>query len=168
MLCLGGVVGAGSIAVLVLGVSLSPSDSPRPVPPRATSRSSPSSSPSARDSLAGQVNDGYLNRALRASESSNLDPQFEQPMLALARSALLADLTGVGRERFPGYLPGHAPARAYEEVRVQAGVARRVDAVTVETHLLWAARSPGGEYIERQTAIIRLRYVGQSWIPIRS
>ncbi|MET9262644.1 hypothetical protein [Amycolatopsis sp. NPDC004079] len=58
--------------------------------------------------------------------------------------------------------------RAYPGARVQAGVARRVDAVTVKVHLLWAARSVGGEDLERQTAIVRQRYVGQSWMPIRS
>ena len=168
LLGLGGVVATGSIVVLILGSNLSTSDSSRPAPPRVTPWSTPSSPRPVPDSLSGRVNDGDLNRALRTSEASNLDPQLEQPMLALAKLALLADLTGVGRERFPDYLPGHRPTRVYQEARVQAGVARRVNAVTVEAHLVWAAKSPDGEYVERQTAIVRLQHVGQSWVPIRS
>lgn len=58
--------------------------------------------------------------------------------------------------------------RAYREARVQAAVARRIDDTTVETRLLWAGVSPDGQHLERQAAVIRLRYVGQSWVPVRS
>ncbi len=119
------------------------------------------------DLPAGQRSGDYLERALRASEASNLDPKLDQPLLSLAKAVLLADLTGVGRERFPGYLPGPPPVLVYRDVRTQAGVARRIDDATVEAHLLWAGRKPDGEYVERRTAIIRLRYGDRSWAPIK-
>lgn len=168
MLYLGGVFAAGSIVVLILGLSPSIGDPSRPVSSRVTPASRLSSSPPTRDSSLGRLGDGDLNRALRTSEPTNLDRTIEQPLLALATEVLLADLTGVGRERFPDYLPGGPAIQTYREARVQAAVARRIGDTTVETHLLWAGISPDGQYLERQTAVIRLRYLRQSWRPVRS
>ncbi|GAA3550010.1 hypothetical protein GCM10022222_36950 [Amycolatopsis ultiminotia] len=114
---------------------------------------------------AGRENDNDLDRALRAVEPTDLDPQVERPLLALAEAALRADLTGVGRERFPRYLPGQPPNQVYRDMRIQASVAHRIDGATVDAHLLWTATNPNGERVERRTAIIRLKYVGHSWAP---
>ena len=138
---------------------------PMPVPTRQPERSTGFSPSGPPDPLAGPVSDEYLNLTLRSSSPSNLAPAVEQPLLVVASAALVADLAGVGRERFPRYLPGPAPAQLYRDVRVQAAVARRTGDTTVETHLIWAGTSPRGEHLERQTATILLRYVAGSWSP---
>lgn len=168
MLCLGGVVATGSIVVLVLGLTASTGNPSRPVASPIAPSSRPSSSLPARDLPVGQLSDESLNRALRTASPSNLDPQLEKPLLVLATAALLADLTGAGRERFSDYLPGEPLTWIYRDVRVQGAVACRIDDVRVETHLLWAGVSPDGQHLERQTALIRLRYFRQSWRPLRS
>lgn len=172
MVGIGGVAGVFGLVMIVAGLTISDRHPPHRATPGFTESAGllPSSSPP-RPMLgdpAKDMSDGSLNRALREFEKTNLDYQTEQSLLALARAALLADLTGTGRDRFPGYLPGPAPVRVYLQVRVQAGVARRVDDSAVEAHLLWAGTRPGGDGVERQTAIIRLRYLDGSWISVRS
>jgi len=138
---------------------------PMPVSTRQPERSTGLSPSGPPDLLAGPVSDDYLNQALRSTSPSNLEPAVERPLITLAIAALVADLTGAGRERFLGYLPGPAPAQLYRGVRVQAAVARRTGDTTVETHLIWAGTSPRGEHLERHTATVLLRYVAGTWAP---
>lgn len=162
---LGGAVAVGSIAVVIVGSGSFRSEVSSPPTPRFTQSAMPRPSVSQPEQIRESQNDNDLDRALRVSEQTNLDPGTERSLLMLAEAALRADLTGIGRERFPGYLPGQPPARVYRDVRIQAGVAYRIDDTTADAHLLWTATSPRGGRVERHTAIIRLKCTDHSWTP---
>ncbi|MGC7096719.1 hypothetical protein ACPZ19_18760 [Amycolatopsis lurida] len=122
--------------------------------------------PVEHDPLAGPISDGQLGELLHQQTPTNLDPALEHQLVALAGSALIADLTGHGRERFPDYLPGTPPTRAHTKIRVQAGVARQTTDTGVDVQLVWAGTTPAGDHLERQHTTIRLDYGPDGWRPV--
>ncbi|MDI5975488.1 hypothetical protein [Amycolatopsis magusensis] len=122
--------------------------------------------PDERDLLAGPISDAQLGELLHQQSPTILAPALEHQLVTLAGSALLADLTGHGREHFPDYLPGPRPLRGHTAVRIQTGVARQVSGSGVEVLLVWAGTDPAGDQLERQHTTVRLDYGPYGWRPV--
>jgi len=113
--------------------------------------------------------DAELQRLLDQTSSPNLPHDQEKALVALASRVLIADVTGKGREEFPGYWQGEPPVRQpITNIRTQAGIARaqqgRPDRVDVT--LLWAGRDHSGKDLDRRRALIRLAYANGRWVPV--
>lgn len=109
---------------------------------------------------------GVLSRTSRP----DLPRAQERALVALASAIQIADLTGVGRERWPGYFHGETPTVGYTHIRIQAGIARRVTTADtpVDVTLIWAGHSPTGQQLVWQRAFIRLTWDGSVWQPTPS
>ncbi|MFI6031359.1 hypothetical protein [Amycolatopsis magusensis] len=122
--------------------------------------------PAEHDPLAEPINDVQLDDLFHQQTPTSLDPLLEHQLVALAGTALIADIAGHGRDRFVNYLPGPPPARAHTDVRVQAGVARQATATEVDVQLVWAGTDPTDRRLERQHTTIRLAYGPDGWRPV--
>lgn len=121
----------------------------------------------APDVLAGPVPDDYLQQLLSETSTPNLDPDTEWQLVSLAGDVLIADLTGVGRGRWPAYFADQPPTTAWSAVSVQAGIARATNdsGRDVEVTLLWRGTTASGEQLERKLATVRLVTIGGHWQP---
>jgi hypothetical protein len=120
------------------------------------------------DALAGEVSDAALQRALEQSRPVSVPPGLEKRLVELGAKALLADVTGEGRNAFPEYFRGQPATDRWRHSRVRAGVAERykdrLDAVQV--HLVWAGTSPKGVREERQSSsVLLVRNESGAWVP---
>ncbi|MGR3938455.1 hypothetical protein [Streptomyces sp. BRA346] len=79
-----------------------------------------------------------------------------------------AEVTGHGRERWPGYFPDDHPVRPYRHFRIQAAVASRMNDHQVVVHLVWAGASGSG-FLDNRTARVLLTPAkgGSRWVPSR-
>ena len=122
------------------------------------------------DPLAGSVPDAYVQQLLDAA-STSVPPVLPTPSRKAAVQAagrvLVADLTGTGRDRFPGYWsqPTHS---AWSHIRVQASTAQTagVDPARVTVTLIWAGTSPTGEQVERRRTVITMELTEHGWWPV--
>ncbi|MFD7205963.1 hypothetical protein [Streptomyces sp. NPDC059893] len=86
---------------------------------------------------------------------------------------LIADVTGVGRDRFPTafrYQGGPLVAPAFSRVRIQAAIARKNTTAPGQAvvHLVWAGADRGGTYTDGRLADLTFRH-GQgdaAWTPL--
>ncbi|WP_328863282.1 hypothetical protein [Streptomyces sp. NBC_00306] len=91
-------------------------------------------------------------------------------LATLGRAVWSAEVTGVGRQRWPRYFTQPVTA-IYTRVRLQAAVARRdpdhpgTNAVVV--HLVWTGADPSGTYLDSRPATVRLTREGATWNPVR-
>ncbi|WP_019711962.1 hypothetical protein [Streptomyces xinghaiensis] len=123
----------------------------------------------------GPGGDRAVQRALDSLSRPDLPPGTERELLRLGRAVLLGDVTGRGRQRWPGYFDGPVAGR-YRQVRVQAAIARSAGGPgRAVVHLVWAGTDPGGNHTAGRPATIRFTSAGRtalegggaSWEPVR-
>lgn len=176
----------------VLGTTPSPASARRPselltarttpsvtAEPSATSRAveaappAPPSAPGAARSLpepgAGPSADPLVQDALDQSLPSDLAPADEAQLTVLGRAVWMAELTGAGRSKWPGYFPDSPSAAAYSRTRIQALIARRDDSHQADAvvHLVWAGADPAGTFLDGRTAELRFTRQAGAWMPVR-
>jgi hypothetical protein len=130
----------------------------------------PTESAGLADPLAGPVPDAYVQRLLDAAPTSAppvLPTAASKAAVRAARRVLVADLTGTGRDLFPGFWsePAHA---AWSRIRVQASTAQTagLTPARVTVTLIWAGTSPAGERVERRRTVITMELTGHGWWPV--
>ncbi|WP_327714020.1 hypothetical protein OG381_00250 [Streptomyces sp. NBC_00490] len=150
----------GSSPVSVTGVPSSAAAAPAgiaptieaaPSKPRAASPSPvvPSALPPHGEGTAG---DRTVQEALEGAWPADLPATDERELLATGRALLRADVTGVGREKWPEIFRHSAagsPAFAAARFRIQAAIARqdgRPNRAVV--HLVWAGMDRGGTFTD--------------------
>ncbi|MCI0686156.1 MAG: hypothetical protein L0Y54_02800 [Sporichthyaceae bacterium] len=122
------------------------------------------------DPLAGSVPDDYLQDLLDGGPGPStpaLSATERDAAIEVAGRVLLADLTGWGRNAFPGFWD--EPARAlWTDVRIQASTAEGagLDPVRVSVTLIWAGTSPIGEPVERRRSVVTVEQSGSGWKPV--
>lgn len=100
----------------------------------------------------GVAGDRAIQQSLQAAWPADLPAADERELLATGRALLRADVTGVGRGKWPEVFPPSsavAPAFASARFRVQAAIARqdgRPDKAVV--HLVWAGTDRGGTFTD--------------------
>ncbi|MEV7888318.1 hypothetical protein ACWD3I_38105 [Streptomyces sp. NPDC002817] len=130
---------------------IAPTVAATPSMPRAASPSpaAPSALPPHGEGAAG---DRAVQQALEAAWPADLPAADERELLATGRALLRADVTGIGREKWPvlfPHSPAVAPAFASGRFRIQATIARqdgRPDEAVV--HLVWAGMDRGGTFTD--------------------
>ncbi|MDG4859304.1 hypothetical protein P8605_14240 [Streptomyces sp. T-3] len=103
----------------------------------------------------GRTGDRAIQNVLEQTWPKDLPPAAEQELLAAGRALLLADTTGVGRDKWPTVFgsprEGDAGvvAPAFSRLRVQAAIARRSTRPgRAVVHLVWAGADRGGTYAD--------------------
>ncbi|MFF7451627.1 MULTISPECIES: hypothetical protein [unclassified Streptomyces] len=100
----------------------------------------------------GAVGDRAIQQNLEAAWPADLPAADERELLATGRALLRADVTGVGREKWPElfpHSPAVAPAFATARFRIQAAIARRGDSPNrAVVHLVWAGTDRGGTFTD--------------------
>ncbi|MDX2709211.1 hypothetical protein PV350_41180 [Streptomyces sp. PA03-6a] len=101
--------------------------------------------------------------------TGDLAPATASHLVELAKAIWIADVTGTGRDRWPGYFTDPAPSAAYTRFRIQAAAAGRdpEHSKAVMVRLVWAGADPAGTFLDGRTATIRLIKEGQTWTPVR-
>jgi hypothetical protein len=125
----------------------------------------------------GRAADAAVQRALEDSAPSDLAPELERRLVALGRAVWIAEVTGAGRERWPGFFLAQDVVRPYTRVRIQAAIARRTEPHAgapsrVRVQLVWAGASPGGQMRTLRPAAVTLTRSGSeeggaAWKPVR-
>ncbi|MFD5610529.1 hypothetical protein [Kitasatospora sp. NPDC127060] len=121
----------------------------------------------------GPQGDPALQAALSGQYPSDLPPAEADQLTALAREIWMAETTGVGRDRWPGYFPATAVGASqpyfYTGVRVQAAVAHtsREAANRAAVNLLWVGTSPTGDYGDHRPATVFFTRINDTWEPQR-
>lgn len=131
---------------------------------------SPTESAGLADPLAGPVPDAYVQQLLDAAPIS-ASPVLPAPAGKAARRAagrvLVADLTGTGRDQFPGFWsePTQTP---WSRIRVRATTAQTAGLAParVAVTLIWAGTSPTGEQVERRRTLIMMELTTNGWWPV--
>ncbi|MFI7008862.1 hypothetical protein [Streptomyces sp. NPDC050145] len=154
---------------------------PRPAPAKATgsARSAPevsspagavpgsaataaAASPSASQRPAGELpprgegpaGDRAVQQLLESAWPADLPPNVAKQLLIQGRKVLLADITGLGQDRYPTAFPDARPATAavapaFTRIRIQAVIARKDTAPSrAVVHLVWAGADRGGSYTD--------------------
>ncbi|MFF3950520.1 hypothetical protein ACFYYN_37790 [Streptomyces sp. NPDC001902] len=118
---------------------------------------------------AGPEADPLVQRAMDRAAAGDLAPATARHLVALAKAVWTADVTGAGRDRWPGYFTDPAPSAAYTRFRIQAAAAGRDPghSKAVMVRLVWAGADPAGTFLDGRTATIRLIKEGQTWTPVR-
>lgn len=115
------------------------------------------------DVLAGEVPDQALQDLFGDGRGSPTIDTTE--VIDVASRVLIADLTGEGRDQFPGFWEG-STRRVWTEVRVQAATTTPSDrSDAVDVILLWAGNSPEGIYVDRQRIVVTLIRGPAGWTP---
>ncbi|MET9879257.1 hypothetical protein ABZZ36_32215 [Actinacidiphila glaucinigra] len=118
---------------------------------------------------AGPATDSLVQDALEHDTRSALPAATASRLATLAKAVWTADVTGTGRDRWPGYFTDLAPQAIYTRFRIQAAVAgrdpKRPNGAVVR--LVWAGADPAGTFLDGRTATIHLTYKGASWTPVR-
>ncbi|MCX5327795.1 hypothetical protein [Streptomyces sp. NBC_00140] len=100
----------------------------------------------------GAAGDEAIQQSLEASWPADLPAADERELLTTGRALLRADVTGVGREKWPElfpHSPAVAPAFTAARFRIQAAIARqdgRPNRAVV--HLVWAGMDRGGTFTD--------------------
>ncbi|MFF4282890.1 hypothetical protein ACFY0Z_29430 [Streptomyces kronopolitis] len=118
----------------------------------------------------GAAGDRAVQRLLERSSPTDLPRGEEQRLVHLATEVWTADVTGRGRGRWPGYFlsPRAAGSHAsYQQVRVQAGIARKAGGGRVQVQLVWAGTGPAGDQRDGRLARLLFRILSHRWEPVR-
>lgn len=155
----------------------SPSSQPAPAGPPVAAPSSgpralpiPTESADLADPLAGPVPDAFVQGLLDVAQTAAppaLPAATGNAAVRAAKRVLVADLTGTGRDRFPGFWS--EPIRsAWSRIRVQGDTAHPAgsDPARVTVTLIWAGTSPTGDRVERRRTVIIMELAGNSWSPV--
>ncbi|MFB6858519.1 hypothetical protein ACFCWV_39465 [Streptomyces sp. NPDC056341] len=122
----------------------------------------------------GRAGDRPIQELLEHSWPADLPTRQASDLVAAARAVLLADVTGVGRDRFPTAFPtrddGPLIAPAFSRVRIQAAVARKDTTAKGQAvvHLVWAGADRGGTYTDGRLADLTFRHSqgDTAWEPL--
>ncbi|MFD6798643.1 hypothetical protein [Streptomyces cyaneofuscatus] len=120
--------------------------------------------------MSGPGADPVVQRAVEDAISPDLPPDIAREVAELGRRVWLAEVTGVGRDRWPGYFPATVRSTLYARVRIQAAIGRRdQEGPGVVAHLVWAGAGPSGTYMDGRTATVRFIRKGETgtWTPQR-
>ncbi|MEV7643362.1 hypothetical protein AB0O32_25850 [Streptomyces rubiginosohelvolus] len=149
------------------------------VPPISASASpaapSPSVSPASGEnlppSMSGPRADPVVQRALDDAVPADLPSGVADEVAELGKEVWLAEVTGRGRDRWPGYFADRGARTAvYTRVRVQAAIGRKDPAGPgAVVHLVWAGAGPAGTFMDGRTATVRFIRDERSgtWTPQR-
>ncbi|GAC1309722.1 MAG: hypothetical protein NVSMB16_06270 [Acidimicrobiales bacterium] len=136
----------------------------------AASRTSASPKPSASAVTAEQdpTPDQVLTQ-LSDPKGSGLDPELARQLTAIGVGVVRADVTGVGRDAYPGYWTSSSYTPCCSSIREQGAGAR--PSIThpgdVEVTTVWDAdRTDGGPALRRQQSIVRLHQGPSGWQPV--
>lgn len=121
----------------------------------------------------GRAGDRQIQEVLERSWPADLPKRQAADLVAVGRAVLIADVTGVGRDRFPTAFRGHSGpvvAPAFSRVRIQAAIARK-DTTTkgqAVVHLVWAGADRGGTYTDGRLADLTFRHRqgDAAWTPL--
>ncbi|MGI5255633.1 hypothetical protein [Actinacidiphila glaucinigra] len=118
---------------------------------------------------AGPSADPLVQDALEHDTRSALPAATARRLATLAKAVWTADVTGTGRERWPGYFTKAAPQAIYTRFRIQAAVAHRDPdyPTSAVVRLVWAGADPAGTFLDGRTATVRFIQKGKSWTPAR-
>jgi hypothetical protein len=101
--------------------------------------------------------------------ASGLDPVLTAVVTQIGVAVVSADVTGQGRQAFPGYWPPGTYSPCCSSVTVE-GVGARPSPATpgdVDVTVIWnAARSDGGPPLSGQQSIIHLHDAAGDWTPV--
>lgn len=119
----------------------------------------------------GAAGDRAIQQALETAWPADLRAGDERWLLAAGPALLRADVTGVGRGRWPEVFPGSgrglAPAFSAARFRVQAAIARRdgrPDRAVV--HLVWAGTDRGGAHSDGRITDLYFTRTSQEGVPV--
>ncbi|SNT33106.1 hypothetical protein [Actinacidiphila glaucinigra] len=154
-------------AVRLTGQSRSPQASP--ARQHAVSTSAPGTGSALPPPGAEPEADPLVQHGLDQARVEGLTPATARHLVALAKAIWTADVTGAGRDRWPGYFTDPVPQAVYTRFRIQAAVADRDTArpKAAVVRLVWAGADPAGTFLDGRTATIRLTKKGASWTPVR-
>lgn len=172
-----GLVLVGHVPTPVRGSAVSAPSPAAPTGPSSSSTRSPTSVASALAGVPvlgdGPAGDAAVQHLLDRVSAPNLPRAVERHLVQLGVSVWEADVTGRGRERWPQYFKAAGAAgggrSAYREVRVQAGIARRVAGGRVEVRLVWSATDPSGDRRDGRLARLVFRSIPHHpsrWEPV--
>jgi hypothetical protein len=109
-----------------------------------------------------------VQRALDQAIPADLPAGTATRLVSLGRAVWTAEVTGVGRRRWPHYFTGTGPTDLYTRLRIQAAIARRDGSSSrAVVHLVWAAADPSGAFLDGRTATVYLGAEGDTWTPVR-
>ncbi|MGW6479522.1 hypothetical protein ACWGDS_16720 [Streptomyces sp. NPDC055059] len=110
---------------------------------------------------------------LERSWPADLPKRQAADLVAVGRAVLIADVTGVGRDRFPTAFPargGPLVAPAFSRVRIQAAIARKDTTAKgrAVVHLVWAGADRGGTYTDGRLADLTFQHSqgDAAWTPL--
>ncbi|CAO5248814.1 hypothetical protein [Frankia sp. AgKG'84/4] len=118
------------------------------------------------------ASDAVLQAGLDAPAGAGVPPATAATAVAVAREVLTADITGAGRTAFPDYWPPGAFQPTYRTIHIQAAVVSsattspRGGARHLDVTLLWTGAQADGVIADSQRTIVRLRSVGEGWVPV--
>lgn len=121
----------------------------------------------------GRAGDRPIQELLERSWPADLPKRQASDLVAVGRAVLIADVTGVGRDRFPTAFPTRDEpliAPAFSRVRIQAAVARKDTTAKGQAvvHLVWAGADRGGTYTDGRLADLTFRHSqgDTAWEPL--
>jgi hypothetical protein len=175
---------AGPVTAGSAAGSAGPGSSPAPgsaatAPSPGARQEAPGASPSpVRGELPprgeGPAGDEAVQRVLESAWPADVLSDQASRLVAEGRQVLLADLTGLGQDRYPTAFPDAAPAGAavapaFTRIRIQAAIARK-DTVPgrLVVHLVWAGADRGGSYTDGRITDIRFTHPTKdsaAWTP---
>jgi hypothetical protein len=121
----------------------------------------------------GRAGDRQIQEVLERSWPADFPKRQAADLVAVGRAVLIADVTGLGRGRFPTAFRDHSGplvAPAFSRVRIQAAIARK-DTTTpgqAIVHLVWAGADRGGTYTDGRLADLTFRHRqgDAAWTPL--
>lgn len=120
--------------------------------------------------MSGPGADAAVQRALDAAVPADLPAGVAEDVADLGREVWLAEVTGDGRGRWPGYFAAHARTALYTRVRVQAAIGRQnPEGPGAVVHLVWAGAGPAGTFMDGRSATVHFIRKGETgtWTPQR-
>ncbi|MFE2991469.1 hypothetical protein [Streptomyces sp. NPDC059262] len=121
----------------------------------------------------GRAGDRPIQEVLERSWPADLPKRQAADLVTVGRAVLIADVTGVGRDRFPTAFPargGPVVAPAFSRVRIQAAIARKDTTAKgrAVVHLVWAGADRGGTYTDGRLADLTFRHRqgDAAWTPL--
>ncbi|MFF1714597.1 hypothetical protein [Streptomyces sp. NPDC058268] len=156
-----------------------------PHPPRATAPSTPPAARSPKPSKEptrtaqpstdamvpgdGPAGDYAVQRLLDRTSPADLPRAKEKELVTLASGIWRAETTGRDRAKWPKYFGNQALRAPYQDVRIQAGIARTAGGGTdrVRVRLVWAGTDPSGREEDGRSAQVLLELHSGDWEPAR-
>ncbi|MFE6164062.1 hypothetical protein ACFQ7F_34685 [Streptomyces sp. NPDC056486] len=162
-----------------------PATTATPHPTRATASSTPAAEHSPKPSKEptrtvqpstdamvpgdGPAGDYAVQQLLDRASPADLPRAQEKELVTLASRIWRAETTGRDRGQWPKYFGDQALRAPYQDVRIQAGIARTASGDTdrVRVRLVWAGTDPSGREEDGRSAQVLLELHSGDWEPTR-